>query len=504
MGELGTAIRILTMGQAGENLSRISVVQTETESAAGQGGYGAVMGDKKLKAIVVQGSGAVRVADPDLLLRRSKAIVAETRQGCRLARGAELDPELLKKYPLRYQACTQQCGIKCGGWSWYFDGVPGPLSGEKISGHWHCVAPIFPGLKDTFYNWNIGFEAGFELGQLSNDYGLNHWDLVFGVLPLVRYWKESGVKPDLDGLPIDLDNPRFWAELFRKMAYREGVGDALAEGGYRAALKLGLGLDLAEELYQGWGYAGHMDARGDRCNRAMYPFWIAPGLQWAVDTRDPMGGSHGYIVGPLGYSPFGHPDKPGPTWEQLMAGAEKLYGTRSAMDPLSNYEGKAEPAYWHCVRAALKDSVTVDDNVFPMIWSYHQPDGMARADDMEGTAFEYHLFTAATGSTMSEGEFNRCGDRICNLERALQIRDFDRHRKDDEVFITHFENSEDFLVNPMVGKPMKGDPEKMARLMDQFYALRGWDVVTGRPRASTLVRLGLEDVALDLKERKLI
>lgn len=503
MDELGSRARVLTIGQAGENLSRIAVIQTETESAAGQGGYGAVMGSKKLKAIAVRGSGMVRVADPELLLRRSKAILEDARQGCRLAQGS-LDPEMVKKYGLRYHACTQQCGIQCGGGSYYFRDVPGPLSGKKISGHMHCVSPIFPGLPGTFYDWKIGFEAGFELAQISNDYGINHWDLVFGVLPLVRYWKESGLKPDLDGLPINLDDPHFWAELFRKIAYREGIGDVLAEGGWRAAQMLGLGKDLADDLYQAWGYAGHMDARGDRCNKAVYPFWIAPALQWAVDTRDPMGGSHGYITGPLGYSPLVHEEGKGPSWEQLMAGAEKIYGTRAAMDPLSGYEGKAQPAYWHCIRGALKDSLTVDDNVFPMIWSYRTPDGLARADGMEGVSYEYHLFTATTGSTMSEEEFNRCGDRICNLERALQIRDFNRTRQDDEVIIPHFVEQEDFLPNPLIGKPMKGDREKLLRLLDEFYALRGWDVKTGRPTPAKLRELGLHDVAEDLIARKLI
>jgi len=501
--ELGSQIRALTIGQAGENLSRISVVQTETESAAGQGGYGAVMGAKNLKAIAVRGAGPVRVAHPDLLLRRGKAVLADSRRGCRLARG-KLDPEMVKKYGLRYHACTQQCGLECGGGSYYYRDVPGPLTGKKISGHMHCVAPIFPGLPDTFYDWKIGFEAGFELAQISNDYGLNHWDLVFGVLPLVRYWKESGLKPDLDGLAIDMDDPRFWAELFHKIAYREGVGDILAEGGWRAAQQLGLGTDLADDLYQAWGYAGHMDSRGDRANKVMYPFWMTPALQWAVDTRDPMGGSHGYIAGPLGYSPLAHEEGDGPTWEQLLAGAEKVYGTRDAVDPNSDYEGKAEPAAWHCDRGALKDSLTVDDNVFPMIWSFSSPDGLARADGMEGTAFEYHLFTAATGLEMSEAEFDRCGERICNLERALQIRDANRTRKDDEVIVPHFVEQEDFLINPAIGKPMKADADKLLRLMDEFYALRGWDVETGRPTLAKLQELGLGDVAEDLAERKLI
>jgi aldehyde:ferredoxin oxidoreductase len=59
---------VLAIGPAGENLSRIAVILNETASCAGQGGYGAVMGSKKLKAVVVRGTGTVKVADPDRLL----------------------------------------------------------------------------------------------------------------------------------------------------------------------------------------------------------------------------------------------------------------------------------------------------------------------------------------------------------------------------------------------------------------------------------------------------
>ncbi len=62
MDELGQQTRIVAIGPAGENQSRIAVVATETESAAGQGGYGALMGAKKLKAIAVRGSGAIHIA----------------------------------------------------------------------------------------------------------------------------------------------------------------------------------------------------------------------------------------------------------------------------------------------------------------------------------------------------------------------------------------------------------------------------------------------------------
>ena len=72
----GAATRVISCGPAGERRSRIAVIQTETGNAAGQGGFGGVMGAKRLKAIAVRGSGGVRIARPqvflDLCLRASR------------------------------------------------------------------------------------------------------------------------------------------------------------------------------------------------------------------------------------------------------------------------------------------------------------------------------------------------------------------------------------------------------------------------------------------------
>jgi len=64
----GPKTRVISCGQAGERLSRIACIQTETGNAAGQGGFGAIMGSKNLKAIAVRGTLGVRVADPQRLL----------------------------------------------------------------------------------------------------------------------------------------------------------------------------------------------------------------------------------------------------------------------------------------------------------------------------------------------------------------------------------------------------------------------------------------------------
>jgi aldehyde:ferredoxin oxidoreductase len=451
MDELGRDTRILTIGQAGERLSRIAIISTETESAAGQGGFGAVMGSKNLKAIAVRGAGPVYIANPKLFLDRCNLITEEVRSGHLFSNG-KLNPER-RGYKERWQACTQQCALRCGGGCRYYE-VNGPITGEKYAGQFHCVSVWFPGLPGTYYDWKIPFDAAFEARHMTDNYGLNHWDLLLGIIPWLRECHSAGILSEYGGHEIDFNNPNFWAYLLRSITFREGMGDALAEGGRRAPTILGFGEELAKPLYAAWGNAGHWDGHGDRGNRIVYPFWLTPALQWAVDVRDPLSSSHDYIGLTMHWSKFAD-DQKGLTWEVIKSVARRLYGSEEAVDPTSDYGDKEIPAVWHGHRSIMKDSVTVDDTIFPVLLSYNSPDGWARAGDMDGKDFEYHLFTSATGVNISPEEFERACERIFNLERAVQIRNFKRHRRDDETVIPYFEYIE-WWENPYIGEKEPG------------------------------------------------
>jgi aldehyde:ferredoxin oxidoreductase len=494
MDELGTDIRILTIGQAGENLSRIAIISTETESAAGQGGFGAVMGSKNLKAIAVRGTGPVYIAQPHLFLARCKAIVEEARTGSLFA-NAELDPERVATYKQRWQACTQQCGVRCGGGCRFYGDITGPTSGERLAGQFHCVSNFFPGVPNSFYSWKLPFEGAFEARHLSDDYGLNQWDLLLGLVPWLRLCQAEGLINEFNGRPIDFDDAAFWAYFMRAVAYREGMGDVLAEGGRRAPAILGFGEGLAEPLYAAWGSAGHWDGHGDRGNRIVYPFWLVPALQCMVDVRDPYSSSHGYSSLTMHWSPF--LNEKGLPWEIIKSVGARIYGTEQAVDPESDYAGKEFPAIWHGHRSVMKDSVPVDDNIFPMILSRNSPDGLARAGDMLGPDFEYHLFTSATGAALSRDEFELACERIFNLERAIQVRNFQRQRADDEMVIPYFEYVE-WWENPLIGEKKRLEREKFIPLLENYYRLREWDLTSGRPTGSKLRQLGLDDVAATL------
>ncbi len=499
VSEVGPAARVLAIGQSGERLSRIAAIITETNSAAGQGGYGAVMGSKNLKAIAVQGSGLIRVAHPDLLMQRSQAILDSARIG-HLYAGAELDPERVKKYQQRWQSCTQNCGFRCGAGCRFYGAVPGPATGQELAGQIKCVSYRFQGLSN-FYNWTLGFEGAFEARHLADDYGLNQWDVLSGIVPWLRLSVDAGLMSQFNGMEIDFHNPVFWAHFLHAIAYREGMGDVLAEGGRRALDLLGIGREFGESMYPGWGQAAHCDGHGDRGNRIVFPFWLVTALMWAVDSRDPIGSSHEYPAMTMYWSPF-NPDM-GYSWDTIKSVGRRLYGTEKAVDPESGYEAKEIPAVYHGHRSVLKDSAPVHDFTFPMIMSRDSADGLARAGDMLGIDFEYHLFTAVTGLQMTSGDFETACERVFNLERALQVRNLGRERSDDESVIPYFER-EEWWQSPLLGEKKRLDRGQFLALLDRYYRLRGWDVEHGRPTGSTLRRLGLHDVATELESTGMI
>jgi aldehyde:ferredoxin oxidoreductase len=494
----GTDVRTLTIGQAGENRCRFAIVATGTGSAAGQGGFGAVMGAKRLKAIAVRGTQGVPIACPEAFLDCTIDITNELHATMGSPGKPELDPDMVRDFGQRFVSCSQQCASPACWVSRSYSNVPGVLCPEKkYSGTIVCESALFAGVENSFYDWKVGFQAGFELAQISQDYGINHWEIGFGMAPWLRKCHQEDLLHDLDGEPIDLDSPRWWDTLFRKIAFREGIGDALAEGTVRAAEILGLGEELIPEFFTAWGFGGHWDGRADRMNVIIFPYWLVTALQWAVSTRDPMSSGHGYAQNIMNWSTMRSPNE-GLDWELLADVGAKVYGTRQAVHPKSGYEAKAYPAVWHGHRSVMKDSLTLCDQFFPRIFSSKTPDHFARAaNGIQGPSFEYHLFTLATGMEIGEDEFEQMAERVFNLERALQVRNWDRSRDVDEQVIPHFERIENW-VNPFLNEGMGLDRQRFSELLDEYYALRGWDPETGRPTRAKLEELGLHDVAEEL------
>jgi len=312
-------------------------------------------------------------------------------------------------------------------------------------------------------------------------------------VPWLRACQNAGLVSELVGHTMDWRSPEFWAAFLRAIAYREGEGDALAQGGWAAARLLHLGEDLVRRYYTGWGHAGHWDGHGDWANYIVFPFWLVSALQWLTDTRDPIPSGHGYGARIMAVGPFSlrqRGNEPEITWDHLRAIGERIYRSPDAIDPYAGYSGKAYPGYYHTRRSVIKDCVPVDDFVFPLIYSVNTEDRFCRVADIDGPSVEYHLFRAGTGVDWSEDEFNRAAERVYTLERALTVRHWGRDRRLDQLALPSFEYLENWQ-SPALPERYGLERAQFEPVIDAYYECQGWDPATGWPTAERLEALGL-------------
>jgi aldehyde:ferredoxin oxidoreductase len=507
----GKRARSFVIGPAGERLSRIATIHTASSSACGQGGFGVVMGSKKLKAISVLGSGMISLFAPEITLSISRTLArmfAEDGQTGPLNFYGDikrLNQQLAADGDGRAvcRACTEGCITPCVA---YFQDVPGVVHDRKWSGGWVCVGRDFLGYQEqdppeqkSTFGWQLGRRVAFELSVLTNRYGLNQSDILMGIVPWLIACQKAGLISEINGREMDWRSPTFWDEFLRSIAYRQGLGDVLAEGGWAAARALHLGEDLAQQRYTGWGHSAHCDPFG--WGKVTFPYWLVSALQWMSDTRDPFNSGHGYLwaagVAEAAAQLESRAEREA-ALDRLRAVGQRAYGSPDAVDPYSGYKGKAYPGYYQTIRSVLKDCLPVDAH-FPLIYRENAPDGYWRLPgiqglgEIEGPSIEFHLFNAGTGAAWSEEAFEQAAARVLTLERALQVRYWGRDRAMDEMVLPYFERSEPY-PNPLLNQRYGLDRDQFKPVMDEFYALHGWDIHQGWPTKERLRQLGLEDM----------
>ncbi len=254
--------RVCEIGPAGENLVRIAGIVNDFKDIAGRGGLGAVMGSKKLKAIVVKGSRSLPLADPPKVKEVGRW-VAETLQqshwafhnfgtgmgldgytrvggmavrnyeGGAFDGAAEISAEALveKGYRVKMEACWA-CAVRC----------------KKV------VKMEQPYQIDPKYG-GPEFES---IAALGSDCGVADLALVaksnercnavgidtisYGaIIAWAMDLRKHGILPDaeLDGEPLEFGNGRAVLAGVEAVAHRRGLGARLAEGSVRAARELG-------------------------------------------------------------------------------------------------------------------------------------------------------------------------------------------------------------------------------------------------------------------------
>ena len=94
------------------------------------------------------------------------------------------------------------------------------------------------------------------------------------------------------------------------------------------------------------------------------------------------------------------------------------------------------------------------------------------------------LFSTSTGIEMDEQALRQAGERICNIERLFNLRE-------------GFTRNDDTLPKRLLKEAIMGKDENLhtvdiERLLDDYYAARGWDG-EGVPLPEPLARLGLSE-----------
>jgi aldehyde:ferredoxin oxidoreductase len=272
--EYGKDARVACIGQGGEKMALIAAIMTDKGSAAGRSGLGAVMGSKKLKAVVAKGTMPVSVADKAALEKFRKEHI----QNMANTPGMGGTPSLHRfgtSSMTDNNALSGDTPVKNWGGIGVKDlpDVEGikPTTLEtyvsKIGGCWHCPIACKAVLKEGIgeYKYDAGvrrpeYETQGSFGancgntntesinkanDICNRAGLD--TISAGtVIGFAIELYENGIltQKDTYGLDLKWGNHKAMVAMTEKMANREkGLGDILADGVKVAAQKIGKGAE---------------------------------------------------------------------------------------------------------------------------------------------------------------------------------------------------------------------------------------------------------------------
>jgi aldehyde:ferredoxin oxidoreductase len=315
---------------------------------------------------------------------------------------------------------------------------------------------------NSFWNWSARLEidsasAGITLHALCNQYGLDEDNASCAIAWLFECYERGIVtKEETDGLELKWGDDTAVAELLRKIAHREGIGDLLAEGGKRASEIVGRDSEK---------YVIHIKGQDSMEAMRTVKEWA---LGCVVSTR---GGAHtrGANVASLN--------------KEIPAElSQRLWGISKLDGPLS-YDNKARLVVYYERLQAILDSLNVC--LFTSNWI-----GL----DMPDHEDYARLYSTATGRAVDGSELMNIGERIHNIEKAFN------------VLHAGFDRRDDYPPSRLMEEPIKSGPhqgerlekDKWDQMLDEYYEIHGWDKETGLQTREALENLGLGHVADDL------
>ncbi len=495
--ELGDTAKVAAIGPAGENLVVMATILAEQDSS-GSGGLGAAMGSKKLKAIVVMSAKkGTEVAQPEKL----QELISYYRGLVRIPLNASIyrySEELVPSFGRTKMKKADPC-YGCRGCTRRLYEAE---DGRK--GKYMCASALFyqPWVVHHHGGWKD--DVAFYATKLIDDCGLDSKAIDHTIGWLYACFQAGILGDEGTGIPISrAGSLDFIESLTRKIAFREGFGDLLANGIHAAAGAVG---SEAAKLAEKVGYLGMPEYE------LLYDprLYIPHAMFYAMEPRLPMSQLHEYGVLMPKFAAWakGMPDaKASP--EVVRAIARRFWGSEVAAD-LSRYEGKAMAAKRIQDRETAKECLVLCDMLWPIV------DLDSTEDHVGDPTLESRLLSAVTGRDIDEDGLNRIGERVFNLQRAILVREGHRGRDFDQLPGRCFTDplrfdqvNQDCVVpgrnwEPVSRKGATLDRESFERMKDEYYQIRGWDVRTGLQTGATLEDVGLGDVADDLGARGLL
>ena len=474
-------IEIATIGPAGENRVRGSAIMIDTAKAAGGSGVGCVMGDKRLKAIVVRGHGKIEVFDP----RGFMDAVANAYRQCEANRSrvASMRRSAMARFEdLEFEG-WDTCLVIRNGQDDYWEkskrarlmnseaGVPSMRKAVRacLSCPTGCMPYMekargkYPEMKgEGFWINAIMSVSRFDISDpetavsfwlLANELGLDTDYVASGLAWLFECYERGFIsKKDTDGLELTWGNGPALVEMTRRVAYREGIGELLADGMIEAARKIGQGSEY---------YLSHVKGQP-----SIEPFRAVAGWGLGVSTS-PVAGRHlrGAVRGP------GHSGPSGLAFDS------------------TGYHNQAKAVVWQGKTKELEDNLGVCNYVGT--WS--------GAHFLTPANFAELVRTGMGLPVTEEDLMEQYAVVGRNLEKAFNTLHTDLTREDD-LPPQRFRR-EEVKSGPYQGS--RAHEDQYVAMLDEFYALWGWDEKTGMQTREGLERLGLKDVAEKLGERLL-
>lgn len=452
--------RILSIGPAGENLVRFAAIMNDKHRAAGRSGVGAVMGSKKLKAIVVKGSKGVPVSDP----RRFIEVSWQTKQtlatspmiGQLYQFGTSMNTAMINSLgalPTRnlqetyfepantevngqaqatnrlvaMKACFA-CTIACGRVTELGEGADKWVI-HTSPRNWKHAAEGTEYETLTFFTSNLGIDdldAAIKANWFCNDYGMDTISAGGTIAAAMELYQRDAINSEQIGYELNWGDSGAMLRALEETAFRRGFGDELADGGKRLTEKFG-----QPDLFMG--------VKGQDFS--------------AYEPRSLPGRALGYATSNRGAC---HLKEEMLTDDIMFAEAD---------------EGKVERTIESQHQNASLDASGLC--LFPAFYSGNEPVEIA-----------LDQINAACGLEMTRDEWLSAGERIWNTERLFNVG-------------AGLVASDDTLPKRMLSEPVPGGPSagktaaRLREMLPIYYEKRGWNP-EGVPTSEKLRELQIE------------